>query len=91
MVPSSEREEMVDFKEMLQEYRDRTEFNVPYTISQCEDGIFVGEHRLITLDYTFYQDDGRYSTINTQKPVSQQATCELLGNFKKDRESTFQN
>ena len=76
---------------MLSEYRERTEFNVPFTISECEDGIFVGEHRLITLDYTFYQDDGIYSTINEKKPEDQQPTSEILGKFKKDRESTFQS
>ena len=58
-----ENDKVINFKEMLQEYRNRTEFSVPYTIMQVEDVIFVNEKKLIALEYIFYNKEGNYSKI----------------------------
>ena len=36
------RNDIIDFKEMLQDYRKRTEFNLSYTMTQIRDVMFTG-------------------------------------------------
>lgn len=52
---------------MLTEHRQRTETNLPFTIQQVEDVMFVDERRLVSLEYIFYQKDGEYRKIKHQK------------------------
>ena len=55
------KSEKINFSELLKEYRDRTEFSLPYTIMQAEDVMFVDSKRAVTLEYIFYQREGRYN------------------------------
>ena len=48
---------------MFQEYRDRTEANLPYTIITIEDVIFINERKLVSLEQIYFQPDGKYNNI----------------------------
>ena len=51
----------------MEEYRERTEFSMPYTIMQVEDVIFVNEKKVIALEYIFYSKKGNYSKMRPNK------------------------
>ena len=48
---------------MLQDYRNRTECSVPYTIMQVEDVMFVNKRKMIALEYIYYNMNGQYSQL----------------------------
>ena len=54
---------LIDFKGMLEAYRQRTEFSFPYTMMQVADVMFINDKKLVTLEYIFYQNDGKYSAL----------------------------
>ena len=57
-------EKTINFKEMLLKYRARTECNLPYTIQQVEDVMFISDKRIVALEYIFYQkQDENYFRI----------------------------
>jgi len=47
-------ESAIDFKKLLTKYRKRTEAEIPYTIQQVEDVMFVNDKVVIALEYIFY-------------------------------------
>jgi hypothetical protein len=47
-------EAAVNFQEMLDKYRKRTEATLPYTIQKIEDVMFVNKGVVIALEYIFY-------------------------------------
>ena len=51
------KKEIIDLKQMLQDYRKRTEFNLPYTMTQIADVMFTGPNTLVALEYIYYQSD----------------------------------
>lgn len=57
---------IIDFDKMMMEYRKRTEFCMPYTFSQTEETMFIDEKKLVTIEYIFYQNDTKYSTISEE-------------------------
>ena len=63
----SDQERVIDFKGLLQKYRDRTEFSIPYTIMQVEDVMFINEKTIVALEYIFYNQKGKYSKIKSDK------------------------
>ena len=64
---SEEQRKIIDFKKMLVEYRERTEFEMPYTPSQIEDTMFVNDNTLVSLEYIYYQKNVQYSTLKQKK------------------------
>lgn len=60
---NTETDKCINFKKLLKEYRDRTEFNNPYTIMQVEDVMFVNDTSLVALEYVFYNKQGRYHKV----------------------------
>lgn len=62
----SEADKCINFKKMLQEYRDRSEFNVAYTIMQVEDVMFVDDNTIVALEYVFYSKEGHYHKIKKE-------------------------
>ena len=47
----------IDFKEMFQQYRERTEMNAPHIYIQVEDTMFLDQNRLVSLECIFYARD----------------------------------
>ena len=41
----------VDFKQLLEDHRARTEMNLPFTAHHVEDAVFVGNRHLISLEF----------------------------------------
>lgn len=54
----------INFKKLLEEHKKRTENNMPFTLQQVEDIIFVSDRKLISLEYIFYQQQGNYHEID---------------------------
>lgn len=50
----------IDFHELLQEHKDRTERSLPFTLQQVEDVVFVDHNYIVALEYIYYQDNGNY-------------------------------
>ena len=61
--PEHAEEPSIDFKTMYKEYKDRTEFSLPYTMARMQDAMFLDEHRLVTLEHIFYSQDGAYTKL----------------------------
>ena len=51
---------VIQFKQLLDEHRERTEFNMPHTIKQIEDVMFLNEDRVIALEYIIYNKESKY-------------------------------
>lgn len=71
----NEADKCINFKHQLQEYRDRSEFNMAYTIMQVEDVMFVDDTTIVALEYVFYSKEGQYHRIkrddHSYKPQKQ--------------------
>ena len=63
----NDQERAIDFKKLLQKYRDRTEASIPYTIMQVEDVMFIDEKHVVALEYIFYNKQGNYTKIKKVK------------------------
>ena len=50
----SKNKGLIDFENMLEDYRKRNEFSWPYTMMQVEDMMFLDRNRLVSLEYVFY-------------------------------------
>ena len=61
-------EKQIDFKELLSDYRRRTETKMPYTMMRVEDAMFVDSKRLVALEYIYYDRRG------AQKPTYHKLT-----------------
>lgn len=53
----------INFRELLEKHKERTERDLPFTLYQVEDAIFVGDQIIVALEYIFYQEDGNYVEI----------------------------
>ena len=56
-------DKLINFKDILNNYRRRTEESLPYTMMQVEDTMFVDDHTMISLEFIFYQKDGKHSFL----------------------------
>ena len=54
----------LDFKNMLQDHKDRTEKSLPYTLISVEDVMFIDERYLVSLECIYYQDDANYRKLS---------------------------
>ena len=53
----------IDFDRELKILKKRTEIDIPYVQSQCEDAMYIDAHTVVTLEYHYYQNDCQYSQI----------------------------
>ena len=64
MKSAEETKKLIDFHGEIKKYQRRTQKELPYTIQQTEDAIFIDERRLVALEYIFYtKDNGRYHRL----------------------------
>lgn len=56
----------IDFKSQLDALKQRTEFNLPFTLSQVEDAMFLDQYHVVTLEFHYYQNDCKYSVLDAQ-------------------------
>ena len=86
--PSTD-EEVVNFKKLLRNHRERTESSNPFTIQQTEDVMFIDEKRVIAMEYIFYQKDEQYYRIKPQKDdvvaVNKLGTEEYLDDLNQNK------
>ena len=87
----NEAQKCINFKQMLQEYRDRSEYNMPYTIMQVEDVMFVDDNTIVALEYVFYSKEGKYHKIKRDYTVSSEgqnitSTFNIKSNKAKNKE-----
>lgn len=47
----------IDFKRLMDDYRKRTEINMPYSMMKVEDAMFVNKKQMVALEYIFYDTD----------------------------------
>lgn len=60
----SRRPRLIDFNEQLSDFKKRTEIDLPYTLTQTEDSIFVDKDYVMTLEYNYYQNYCKYTPIS---------------------------
>ena len=54
----------IDFEQQLKAYKDRNEVDLPFTLTQVEDSMFVDQYQVVTLEYHYYQTDCVYHELN---------------------------
>lgn len=50
----------IDFQAQLDAYKKRTQQELPFTLTQVEDAMFIDQYYLMTLEYHYYQNDSQY-------------------------------
>lgn len=56
-------EKRVDFSEQLSSLKKRTEMDLPYTMTQINDAIYLDQYSLLSFEYHCYQNDVRYQKL----------------------------
>ena len=51
-------EKVVNFQKLLDEYKERAETKLAYTIQQTDDVVFIDNKHIVALEYIFYQAKG---------------------------------
>ena len=51
-------EKVVNFQKLLNEYKERAETKLAYTIQQTDDVVFIDNKHVVALEYIFYQAKG---------------------------------
>lgn len=44
----------IDFGQELEDYKERTEYEIPYVNTVCEDAIYIDQHSVVVLEYFSY-------------------------------------
>ena len=44
--------------------KKRTELDIPYVATQCEDAMYIDAHTVVTLEYHYYQNDCQYTQLS---------------------------
>lgn len=61
-------EKVVDFKKLLDEYKNRAENKLSYTIQQVDDVVFIDNKHIVALEYIFWSaKNGNYHRLVKQK------------------------
>ena len=62
-------EDLINFQDQLNDYRKRSEYNLPYTMQAVEDVMFIDATKLVSLESIFYQtnETAKYSKIEPKK------------------------
>ena len=51
----------VNFADHLEELQKRTETELPFTLTQVEDAMYLERDKVVTLEYHYYQKDCSYN------------------------------
>jgi hypothetical protein len=49
----------------LEAYKKRTTSELPYTLSQVEDAMYLDQYSIVTLEYHYYQEKCKYLSLST--------------------------
>jgi hypothetical protein len=52
--PKSTKAVQIDFAQHLTDLKARTESEVPYCMTQCEDAMYLDQHQVVTLEFHYY-------------------------------------
>lgn len=53
----------IDFSAQLSALKRRTETDLPYTLTQLEDAMYLDQNSIVTLEYHYYQNDCTYTKL----------------------------
>ena len=53
----NETDRSIDFNQELKDYKKRTELDIPYVSSMCEDAMYIDSNTVVTIEYHYYQND----------------------------------
>ena len=53
----------IDFNAQLNHLKKRTECELPHTLSQVEDEMFLDQYHIMTLEYHYYQNECKYHNM----------------------------
>lgn len=54
---------LIDFNAQLQALKKRTENNLPFTLTQVEDCMYLDQYNILALEYHYYQNDCKYTHL----------------------------
>lgn len=54
----------IDFQAQLEALKRRTETELPHTLTQVEDIMYLDQYSVISLEYHYYQNDCKYLNMN---------------------------
>lgn len=54
----------INFADHLKELQQRTEIELPYTLTQVEDAMYLERDKVVTLEYHYYQKDCAYTELS---------------------------
>lgn len=55
----------IDFNSQLEALKKRTETELPHTLTQVEDIMFLDQYSVIALEYHYYQNECKYYNLKT--------------------------
>lgn len=53
----------IDFNAQLLNLKNRTECELPHTLTQAEDVMYLDQYNILTLEYHYYQNDTKYHNM----------------------------
>ena len=53
----------IDFSAELKALKRRTELDMPYTVTQCEDAMYIDQSTVVTLEFHYFQNDCKYTNL----------------------------
>ena len=56
----------IDFNAQIQAIKKQTETDLPYTLTQVEDAMYIDDRYLVTLEYIYYQCKCHYANLTPQ-------------------------
>jgi hypothetical protein len=60
---------LIDFAKHMDDLKARTELEVPYCMTQCEDAMYLDKHSVVSLEYQYYQNGCKYSKLKEIIPT----------------------
>jgi len=60
---------LIDFAQHMADLKARTELEVPYCMTQCEDAMYLDKHSVVSLEYQYYQNGCKYSKLKEILPT----------------------
>lgn len=60
---------LIDFEKQMADLKARTELEVPYCMTQCEDAMYLGKQSVVSLEYQYYQNGCKYSKLKEITPT----------------------
>jgi hypothetical protein len=69
-LPSKKEDKKTNFNHEFTQFKKNTEMQLPFTMTQFEDVLYVRENTLLTLQYIFYQK-GQKTNLLKHQPLDQ--------------------